>query len=66
MIDAPKPQPLRPPVKPWTIDRAPDEHLIDIATTCSNRGVALAAEVALRKRYPSKRAARAVRPKEQG
>jgi hypothetical protein len=33
-----------------------DDDLIDVATTCSNRGVALAAEIALRKRYPKRRA----------
>ena len=32
-----------------------DDDLIDIATTCSNRGLALNAEMHLRKRYPSKR-----------
>lgn len=35
-----------------------DDMLIDVATTCSNRGIALAAEVALRKKYPSVRAKR--------
>lgn len=33
--------------------KIPDESLIDMATTCSDRGVALRAEIVLRKRYPS-------------
>ena len=32
-----------------------DDDLIDIATTCSNRGVSIAAEIQIRKRYPSKK-----------
>jgi hypothetical protein len=36
------------------IARLSDDDLISIATTCSNRGVALAAETHLRKRHPSK------------
>jgi hypothetical protein len=40
--------------RPWTIDRVSDDVLLSIAETCSNRGVALAAEMALRRRYPSK------------
>ena len=35
------------------IERLTDDDLIDFATTCSNRGVALAAEMHLRRRYPS-------------
>lgn len=31
-----------------------DDMLIDIATTCSNRAVALGAEMTLRLRYPSR------------
>ena len=34
--------------------RIQDDHLIAFATTCSDQGIALAAEMALRKRYPSK------------
>lgn len=33
----------------------PDDFLIDIATTCSDRGIALQSEIILRKRYPSKK-----------
>lgn len=39
------------------IDRMSDDQLIDFATTCSDRGVALAAEMHLRSRYPSRRKA---------
>lgn len=35
------------------IDRLTDGDLIDFATTCSNKAVALEAEMQLRKRYPS-------------
>ena len=35
--------------------RASDDTLIAFATTCSDRGIALTAEIALRKRYPSRR-----------
>lgn len=39
----------------YTVSRIPEDVLIDIATTCSDRGVAMAAETALRKRYPVNR-----------
>lgn len=37
------------------IARMSDDDLIDMTTTCSDRGVALAAEMHLRKRYPASR-----------
>ena len=40
------------------IDRMTDEALVAFATTCSNRGVRLDAEMQLRKRYPSRKVAR--------
>ena len=43
------------------IDSVDDDFLIDLATTCSNRGVALQAEMQLRRRYPSRKAAKFVR-----
>ena len=39
----------------------PDDVLIDIATTCSSRQVALSAEVELRRRHPSRKAARSIK-----
>jgi hypothetical protein len=45
------------------IESMSDDLLIDIATTCSNRGVALSAEMHLRKRYPSKTAAKKLQSK---
>lgn len=44
--------------------RCGDEVLIAMATTCSNRAIELSAEIALRKRYPSKKYKRPT-PKEQ-
>lgn len=41
--------------------RVTDDTLISFATTCSNNDIRLGAEVALRKRYPSNRAQRAIR-----
>ncbi len=38
------------------IESIPDDVLIDFATTCSNYGLAMRAEIELAKRYPSKRA----------
>ena len=38
--------------------RISDDILIAFATTCSNRQIALASEVDLRKRYPSRKATR--------
>ena len=36
-----------------------DDDLIDMATTCSDRGIALASEMELRRRYPSKKSIKA-------
>jgi len=46
--------------KPYTI---PDEDLIAIATSCSNRQIALSAEIALRKRYPSRKTSKLLKTK---
>ncbi len=44
--------------------RTDDDTLIAMATTCSNRELALHAEVTLRKRYPSRKARKAIRDAE--
>ncbi len=46
------------------IDRLPDEELICFIETCSNHGVALAAETQLRRRYPSRIKTRAGKRKQ--
>lgn len=38
-----------------------DDALMDFSTTCSNRGVALAAEMELRRRHPSRKASRRIK-----
>lgn len=43
------------------ISEIPDDQLIDFITTCSNKGVALTAEIELRKRYRSAAATRAIK-----
>jgi hypothetical protein len=50
---------------PIGIRLATDDDLIDFATTCSNRGVALLAEMYLRKRYPSRGAAKMLKQRQQ-
>lgn len=44
------------------LSKVSDDFLIDMATTCSNRGMALASEMQLRARYPSRKVVRRRKP----
>lgn len=46
--------------------RIDDDSLISFTTTASNRGIGMAAEIALRRRYPSRKAQRLIRKKMAG